>query len=339
MLNSPPAHLEDLSAAPGELLLDALRLRRQCRQVDANAGALDVGQDRNQRQLERDVHIVQLFLFQAVLEKRSELSGDVGALARVIDGRLNRHVGQRQGFGAAAAHLFLRERLVARMLERQIFQPVRRPGGVDEITANHRVGVEAAQRDAVPGEHDHVEFHVVPYFRDAIVFERRLQRGERRLQRQRAVVAERAVAGGHVVCLPRSRRERQADDRSGHRRRPVGQHTEGEPAARRQPLGERADILRRVDDPVCLLNRARGGCVFGNQCPERQGVEDLEAPLAGGARVAKRIGVELYGHIRPDARELPALPRRLDVGEERFAIALLRDLRGVRNQVLERSVL
>ena len=55
--------------------------------------------------------------------------------------------------------------------------------------------------------------------------------------------------------------------------------------------------------------------------------------------VAKRIGVELDRHVRPDARELAALPRRLDVGEQRFAIALLRDLRGVRDQVLERSVL
>ena len=66
-----------------------------------------------------------------------------------------------------------------------------------------------------------------------------------------------------------------------------------------------------------------GGCVLGNQCPERQSIEDLEAALARSAAISECLGFELDRDVGPDPRELTALPRRLDVGEQRFAIALL----------------
>ena len=47
--------LEDLRAARRQLLLDVLRLRRERRAVDPDAGALDGDEHRDQRQLERRV--------------------------------------------------------------------------------------------------------------------------------------------------------------------------------------------------------------------------------------------------------------------------------------------
>ena len=69
------------------------------------------------------VHLVELLLFEQVAKQRRQLAGEVGALARVVDGRLDRHVRQRHRLGAAAAHVLLGQRLVAGVLERQIFQP------------------------------------------------------------------------------------------------------------------------------------------------------------------------------------------------------------------------
>ena len=139
-----------------------MRLRGQRGAVDPDTGALDGDEHRNQRQFERRVDLVDLFFFQKIPKQRGELSRDIGALARIIDRRLDRHVGQRHGFGAPAAHILFRERLVAGVLEREILEPMLRSAGVDEIARQHRVGFDPAKRDAAPGQHDDVGLEVVP---------------------------------------------------------------------------------------------------------------------------------------------------------------------------------
>ena len=73
-----------------QLALDALRLRGERRAVDAHAGALDVDEHRHERQLERAVDLVEPFPLERRRERVGELQREVGALARVVERRLDR---------------------------------------------------------------------------------------------------------------------------------------------------------------------------------------------------------------------------------------------------------
>ena len=144
-----------------QLLLDALRLRGKRRTVDADARPLDRHQHRYERQLEPVVHVAQVLFRQQIAKDRRQLSGEVGALARVIDDGFDRQLRGRHGFRAAAAHVFVGQRLVARSLERQIFESMLGSARVQQVAGQHGIGLESAQLDAVPGEHDDVELQIV----------------------------------------------------------------------------------------------------------------------------------------------------------------------------------
>ena len=75
-------------------------------------------------------------------ENRRELPREVGPLAREIEGRFHGDVAKRQRLDALAADVFFRQRLVGRVLERQLFERVGRPGRVDQVAGDHRVEVE-----------------------------------------------------------------------------------------------------------------------------------------------------------------------------------------------------
>ena len=96
-----------------------------------------------------------------IAKDRRQLSGEVGALARVIDDGFDRQLRGRHGFRAAAAHVFVGQRLVARSLERQIFESMLGSARVQQVAGQHGIGLESAQLDAVPGEHDDVELQIV----------------------------------------------------------------------------------------------------------------------------------------------------------------------------------
>ena len=74
--------LVDLLHQTRELLFDALRLCEQRGDVDADAGALDVDEHRDQRQFERPVHVRELLALQLTGQKRCELSNQIGASRR-----------------------------------------------------------------------------------------------------------------------------------------------------------------------------------------------------------------------------------------------------------------
>ncbi len=95
---------------------------------------LDGDQDGNERQFERAIDAGQLFLLELLLQQRRQLPDEIGALARIVDGRLDRHLGERQRLHALAADVFLRDRLVGGVFERQILEPMRRSCGVQQVT-------------------------------------------------------------------------------------------------------------------------------------------------------------------------------------------------------------
>ena len=64
-----------------------------------------------------------------------------------------------------------------------------------------------------------------------------------------------------------------------------------------------------------------------------------KARLPRSGAVAQLFGVELDRHVDADPRQLAALPRRVHVAEQPFAIPLVLHLGRVREQVVERSVL
>ena len=95
-------HPEDLGRPLAQLLIDPLRLRDKGGPVQTDAGALDSNEDWDERQLDRGVDLLELFLLQEVAEQRRQLSGDIRPLARVVDRSFDRHVRQRQ---RAAGHI------------------------------------------------------------------------------------------------------------------------------------------------------------------------------------------------------------------------------------------
>ena len=61
--------------------------------------------------------------------------------------------------------------LVAEMLERRAFERMSRARRVEQVAGEHRVEPDAAQRDAVRGEHDHVGLEIVADLLDRRVLE------------------------------------------------------------------------------------------------------------------------------------------------------------------------
>src|SRR5439155_7829144 len=101
---------------------------------------------------------------------------------------------------------------------------------------------------------------------------------------------------------------------------------------------ELRDIRGCVHDAIGFRDRVGCRRVLDRERSKRQRVEYLEAALTRATPVADGIRLEVDRHVDADARELATLACRLDMGEERLAVALLRDFGRMRDQVLERSV-
>ena len=63
-----------------------------------------------------------------------------------------------------AAHVFLRQSLVAQVLERDLFDGVARPRRVEDVARQHRVELEALELDARVPEHHQTNFRSWPIF-------------------------------------------------------------------------------------------------------------------------------------------------------------------------------
>ena len=140
---------------------------------------------------------------------------------------------------------------------------VARRRAVEHVGFDHGVVALAAQRDAVIGEHVHVEFHVRADLGVARVLEQRAQRGEHALALELLRRAGIAVRQRHVRAAPGLGAERDADDLCPHVIEPGGLGIEGEQRRARQALEPSEELGPVVDQRVVALNRIgaqrRGG--------------------------------------------------------------------------------
>ena len=85
--------------------------------VEAHACPLDVGQHPNQRHLQLAIHRFQVIGDEQWRQPMGELSGQVGALAGVVEQRVRRQPRERDCFCAAPADVLFGQRLVTKVLE------------------------------------------------------------------------------------------------------------------------------------------------------------------------------------------------------------------------------
>ena len=95
-LNCLAGELPDARGVLRQRLLDVLRLRRQRRAVDADAGALDVGEHRDQRHLELAIDLLELVGHEQRRQPVGQLPREVGALAGERQQRLRRDSRERR---------------------------------------------------------------------------------------------------------------------------------------------------------------------------------------------------------------------------------------------------
>ena len=106
----------------GQLLFDVPRLRGERRAVEADAGALDVRQHRNERHLELAIDRLELIGHEQRRQPVRQLARQVRALAGVVEQRRRRELRERNRLRAAAADVLLGQRLVAEVLERRVLE-------------------------------------------------------------------------------------------------------------------------------------------------------------------------------------------------------------------------
>jgi hypothetical protein len=135
---------------PGKLLEDLL--------VDRDAVGLHSRQDRDQRQLELLVELVELALFEHRPELGVEQPGDVGVLGRVVAGFFEAHVGKGL---FVAGDLVVGNHAVRQVDQGEVVELVRASVRAQQIVGQQGVTVDAANLYAVSGEDLEVVFEVL----------------------------------------------------------------------------------------------------------------------------------------------------------------------------------
>ena len=106
MLNSPPASAKICRLRSLSSRSSSDRLRRERLDVDADAGAFELGQDRHQRQFEIAIDRLQFVAIERRLDARRQLQRNVAALAGINQHAVDRHLRERQRLDALAADVF-----------------------------------------------------------------------------------------------------------------------------------------------------------------------------------------------------------------------------------------
>ena len=267
-----------------------------------------------------------------------ELQREIGAFARVVDGRLSGDVGEADRLGAASTHVFLPQCPVSEVLERRVLERMARPRGIEQVAGQHGVDAEPGQPHSVAFEHDCVELQVVPHLLDRRILEQRLEGGQRLVDAELRAVVHPPVAERQVACRPGPGRERQADDAGADRGGDIRQHPDTEPASSPQLVDERSKVAGRGHEPVVLLGRLGGRSVFHHERAEPQLVEQLVAALARRPAISERIDLERDRHVGVNPQQLPAGPRLVGMRQEGLTVFLLRHLGRAREQFIERAV-
>ena len=100
---------------------------------DGNAGALHLGEHRNQRPLQRFVDGHAPFGDQPRLQQHMEAQSDVGTLRRVAGGRRYRHLFEGQSVPPLAGDIGKRDRSMLEMLLRKLFQPMSVQSDIEHV--------------------------------------------------------------------------------------------------------------------------------------------------------------------------------------------------------------
>jgi len=151
-----------------------LRLRAQRRTVDADAGALDGREDRQQGHLEIAVYRFELVGHEQRRQTVRELPRQVGAFPGEVQHRFRRQTRERCRLRTASADVFLGDRLVAEMFERRFLERMARARRVEQVARQHRVEGKTLQRDATAREHHDIELQIVTNLADLRILEQRL---------------------------------------------------------------------------------------------------------------------------------------------------------------------
>ena len=178
MLKSSPASSLISSSSLREALREAAGEAGERRALDPDAGPLHQRQHRRDRPLQGLVDGVDVLGDQPWLEHEPEPQADIGLLAGKFGGARDRHAVEGDG-GAAGAHdLLVGEAGIGEQRAGKLLWQMLGAAGVERIGHQARI-VEAGQRDAVAGEHHHVEFGVLHDLEHGRVFQQRLQQIER----------------------------------------------------------------------------------------------------------------------------------------------------------------
>ena len=107
-----------------------------------------LGQDFDERHLDFMKQTRKLQRLELRLEHRTQTPCDVGVLARVVTGAVDRYLIERDDVLSLAAEIFEARHLVIEKLERQEIDPVGTTARIEHVARDHRVEVEAANRHA-----------------------------------------------------------------------------------------------------------------------------------------------------------------------------------------------
>ncbi len=204
--------VEALASLDVDLLLHSLPLSLE----PLLEGAKPVDVDRDARPFHIRQHVDEWHLdvaeerghprrLQLRLEHLTQLPRDVGVLARVVTCHLDRHnVERKLGLPLTAQRLIRRHR-VLQELEGQYVEPVRPPSGVEHITRQHGVELDAPNRHPGAAQHQNVELGVLPRLGDGRILEQGAEVGERLGQQRREVLhrhhAPRDRACGDAIAI------------------------------------------------------------------------------------------------------------------------------------------
>ena len=257
-----PGEIVDLRFEPRHALPERRRQPRQDVSVDLDSRAFHVRQHAHQRPLQRLVHAGHALRCEAGLQCHPQAQRDVGILAGVFGRLLERHL--REGLvGLLRTRRMLehlRERH-ARVLEnalRQRVHAVLAAPGIQGIGEQHGV-VERRERDAVPVQHQAIEFQVLPDLEHRGIFEQRLEHCQGFADRhllgigvaEVEAAAARAVRERHVAGLAGRHGHGEADEFRLHRVEAGRLGVEGEVS---RSAGRR--------DPGLEMRQLRHGFVF-----------------------------------------------------------------------------
>ena len=184
---------------------------------NGDAGALHLGEHRDQRPLQHFINIRAPFGDESRFQQQMQAKRDVGAFGHVARGFFDRCLFKGNFLPASAGNIGKRGRFVRQMNLRQLFQPMPVQSKVERVGQQHAIIERAYAKPPLGEQHDQI-FQIVPDLQNALVFKQRRETRERvlflQLRRRRACKRKPAIGAvreRNVAARPRLNRQRDAD--------------------------------------------------------------------------------------------------------------------------------